>query len=152
MIIKKAKIKDYEQIVDLYKQLYDAEKGFDNNLIEIYKVPDEQKLKIQKRIRSRKNIFLVAEEDNKIIGLIDGFIIDSIYHKEKVGYLDHLCVDINYRKQGVSMNLIEKFSEIMKSKNVAYLKLNAFENNIPAINLYKKLGFEEHSIYYIKKI
>ena len=40
----------------------------------------------------------------------------------------------------------------MKNKNVTYLKLNAFEKNLPAIALYEKLGFEEYSIYYMKKI
>lgn len=152
MNIRKAKIEDYDEIVELYKELYDAEKIFDENLTNIYNVSEKQKEEIQKRIKSRKEIFLVAEEDNKIIGLIDGYIIDNSNHIEKVGYLDHLCVNKNYRKLGIGENLIEEFSNKMKSKNVTYLKLNAFEKNLPAIALYKKLGFEEYSIYYTKKI
>lgn len=152
MNIRKVKIEDYEEVVKLYKELWDAEKIFDLNMKQEYKVSDKQKKIIQKRIKSRKSIFLVAEENKKVVGLIDGYIIEDSNYIEKVGYLDNLCVSKNNRKQGISTKLIEEFIKIMKRKNVSYLKLNAFENNTPAINLYKKLGFEEHSIYYTKKI
>lgn len=152
MNIRKAKIEDYDKIIELYKELYDAEKIFDKNLSSTYNVSEKQKEEIQKRIKSRKEIFLAAEEDDKIIGLIDGYIIDNSSHIEKVGYLDHLCVNKKYRKLGIGENLIKEFSNKMKNKNVTYLKLNAFEKNLPAIALYEKLGFEEYSIYYMKKI
>ncbi len=152
MNIRKAKIEDYDKIIEFYKELYDAEKIFDKNLSSTYNVSEKQKEEIQKRIKSRKEIFLVAEEDDKIIGLIDGYIIDNSNHIEKVGYLDHLCVNKKYRKLGIGENLIKEFSNKMKNKNVTYLKLNAFEKNLPAIALYEKLGFEEYSIYYMKKI
>lgn len=152
MNIRKAKIEDYDKIIELYKELYDAEKIFDKNLSSTYNVSEKQKEEIQKRIKSRKEIFLVAEEDDKIIGLIDGYIIDNSNHIEKVGYLDHLCVNKKYRKLRIGENLIQEFSNKMKNKNVTYLKLNAFEKNLPAIALYEKLGFEEYSIYYMKKI
>lgn len=152
MHIRKAKIEDYNQIIKLYNELYDTEKVFDINLSKTYDISDKQRIKIEKRIKSRKEIFLVAEDKEKIIGLIDGYILDNNHHIEKVGYLDHLCVKKGYRNLGVANKLIDDFSVKMKNKNVSYLKLNAFENNIPAINLYKKLGFKEYSIFYQKKI
>lgn len=94
----------------------------------------------------------MAAEDAKIIGLVDGYILDNSHHIEKVGYLDHVCINKKYRNQGIAQKLIEEFANKMKDKNVRYIKLNAFEKNFPAINLYKKLGFEEYSRYYIKKL
>lgn len=152
MHIRNAKIEDYNQIVELYNELYDIEKVFDINLSKTYIISDKQKNIIEKRIKSRKEIFLIAEENEKIIGLIDGYILDNNHHIEKVGYLDHLCVKKDYRKLGIAKKLIDDFSIKMKNKKVGYIKLNAFENNIPAINLYKKLGFKEYSILYQKKI
>lgn len=145
-------MKDCGQVIDLYQQLYDAEKIFDSNLSDTYKISESNKQirKIKKRIKSKNNIFLVAEKDNQIIGLIDGYLVDSDCYKENVGYLDHLCVDKKYRRQGVATMLIEMFKE--KMKNVSYIKLNAFSTNFSATNLYKKLGFEEYSIYYRSKI
>ena len=152
MNIRKVSINDYDSVISLYKQLYDAEKVFDDNLVRKYIVDEKQEAKIIKRIKSRKEIFLVAEIDNKIVGLVDGYIIESIYYNKKVSYLDHLCVDKKYRNNDIGYKLIEEFGKVAKKKGAEYIKLNAFENNIPAVSLYKKYGFEEHSIYYIKKI
>ena len=152
MNIRKVNIDDYKDVINLYKQLFDAEKVFDDNIVRTYKVDEKEEKKIKKRIKSRKEIFLVAEIDNKIVGLIDGYIIESIYYKEKISYLDHLCVDEKYRNNEIGSNLIERFSEISKKKGASYIKLNAFEKNIPAVSLYNKHGFESYSIYYMKKI
>ena len=152
MNIRKTIINDFNGVINLYKQLFEAEKVFDENIIKTYKIDEKEEKKIKKRIRSRKVIFLVAEIDDKIVGLIDGYIIESIYFKEKIAYLDHLCVDEKYRNNGIGSKLIEKFSDVSKSKGAKYIKLNAFENNIPAVSLYNKYGFEEYSIFYMKSI
>jgi len=152
MIIRKAKISDYDSITSLYKQLHETEKKYDNNLIDEYNIDKEQEKIIKKRIRSRKDIFLVAEIDNKIIGLIYGEIPDIIFYKEKVSFLKHLCVDKEYRNKSIATKLIQEFSDKSQEKGAIYIRLNAFEKNTNAVNLYKKMGFEEYSIYYNKKI
>ena len=134
------------------KQLYGAELVFDDNLVKEYFVDDKEENKIKKKIKSRKIIFLVAYVDNKVVGMVDGYIIDSIYHTGKISYLDHLCVDEKFRNQNIATELIEAFSKKSKEKGAEFLKLNAFEKNTPAVNLYKKHGFEEYSIMYMKKI
>ena len=152
MNIRKVNINDYKDIVNLYKQLFDSEKKFDDNIVRTYKIDEKEEKRIKKSIKSRKGIFLVAEIDNKIVGLIDGYIMESIYYNEKISYLAHLCVDEKYRNKEIGSKLIEEFSEISKKKGAKYIKLNAFEENIPAVSLYRKHGFEKYSIYYMKKI
>lgn len=152
MNIRKVNIDDYKEVLRLYKELYEAERVFDNNLTEEYLLDDKLENKIKKRIRSRKEIFLVVEIDKKIVGLIDGYMLENIHHKEKVVYLDHLCVDKDYRKQKIGTTLIKEFSDIAKKKGAKLIMLNAFENNVKAINLYKKLGFREHSLYYVNEL
>ena len=152
MKIRSAKIDDCDAITSLYKQLYDTEKAFDDNLINEYIIDDKQLKSIRKKIKSRKEIFLVAEMDQKIVGVIDGYIIDSIHYKEKVSFLEHLCVDKKYRKKRIATELIQEFSNKSKEKGATYIKLYAFENNSNAIKLYNKLGFVESTILYNKKI
>lgn len=152
MKIRSAKIDDCDAITSLYKQLYDTEKAFDDNLINEYILDDKQLKSIRKKIKSRKEIFLVAEMDQKIVGVIDGYIIDSIHYKEKVSFLEHLCVDKKYRKKRIATELIQEFSNKSKEKGATYIKLYAFENNSNAIKLYNKLGFVESTILYNKKI
>ena len=152
MKIRSAKIDDCDAITSLYKQLYDTEKAFDDNLINEYILDDKQLKSIRKKIKSRKEIFLVAEMDQKIVGVIDGYIIDSIHYKEKVSFLEHLCVDKKYRKNRIATELIQEFSHKSKEKGATYIKLYAFEKNSNAIKLYNKLGFVESTILYNKKI
>ena len=152
MKIRSAKIDDCDAITSLYKQLYDTEKAFDDNLINEYILDDKQLKSIRKKIKSRKEIFLVAEMDQKIVGVIDGYIIDSIHYKEKVSFLEHLCVDKKYRKKRIATELIQEFSNKSKEKGAMYIKLYAFEKNSNAIKLYNKLGFVESTILYNKKI
>lgn len=156
MIIRKAKKSDIDDIIRLADQLRKTEAPLDKtkNIKEDSYLSDIYIEKELKYISSRKKIFLVAEIDKKIIGYVNGYIVENpdIYYREPVAYLDCLCVDKVSRKQGIGKKLIDEFSSIVKKKGAKYVKLNAFENNTPAVNLYKKEGFEEYSIYYMKKI
>ena len=154
MVIRKAKKSDINDIIKLADQLRKTEACLDKNLKNDSYLSDVYKERQLKYIASRKKIYLVLENDGKLVGYINGYIVENtdIYYKEPVAYLDCLCIDKSVRKQGLGKKLIDEFTSIVKQKGVKYIKLNAFENNIPAMNLYKKEGFEEYSVYYMKKI
>lgn len=156
MIIRKAKKSDIDDIIKLADQLRKTEAPLDKtkNIKEDSYLSDIYREKQLKYITSKKKIFLVAEIDEIIVGYVNGFIVEnsSVYYREPVAYLDCLCVDKTIRKQGIGKKLIDEFTSIVNKKGAKYIKLNAFENNIPAINLYKREGFEEYSVYYMKKI
>ena len=101
MIIRKANTNDYNDVIKLYKQLHDTEVVFDDNINREFLIDEKNEKIIKNKLKSRKYIFLVAEVDNKIVGLLDGYIIDSIFYLEKIGYLDHLCVDEEYRNNQI---------------------------------------------------
>lgn len=152
MKIRKVNIEDYLEVINLYTQLHDAEKEFDDNLVEELIIDENQEKKIKRRMKSRKEIFLVAELENKVVGLIDGFIIDDIFFKEKIAYLDHICVDKKFRNNEIGTKLIKEFQKLSQKKGAKYVKLNAFVKNINAIKLYEKFGFKEYSRFYVNKI
>lgn len=154
MNIRKVKKTDFDSILDLQLQLEDAEYEYDSNLVKHCYATEEGKKRLKKRISKRSNIFFVAvNDDNNVIGFVDGYIPeDEWWYKEPVAYLDHIVVDKKYRKKGVASKLIEKFEEIVKENNVKRIKLNAFPDNTPAINLYTKFGFKCYSSYYDKII
>ena len=156
MIIRKAKKRDIDEIIKIADQLRKAEAPLDktkNIKLNSY-LTDEYKKKELEYIASRKKIFLVAVIDEKIVGYVNGYVFENsdIYYKKPVAYLDCLCVDKSVRKQGIGESLIDEFTKMVKERGAKYIKLNAFENNIPAVSLYKKLGYEEYSVYYMKKI
>ena len=156
MIIRKAKKSDIDEIIKIADQLRKAEAPLDktkNIKLNSY-LSEEYKKKELEYIASRKKIFLVAVIDEKIVGYVNGYVFENsdIYYKKPVAYLDCLCVDKSVRKQGIGESLIDEFTKMVKERGAKYIKLNAFENNIPAVSLYKKLGYEEYSVYYMKKI
>lgn len=150
---RKAKKEDFDSIRKLANQLWDTEKIFSENIQDSYYISEKTNKKLMSDIVSRKNIFLVAELENEIVGFIEGNIIDDLEaYREKIAYINRLVVDKSYRKNGIGKLLIDDFSKRVKQKGCKYLKLNAFEKNIPAIECYKKYGFEEYSIMYMKRI
>ena len=60
-----------------------------------------------------------------------------------------------YRKRGIGKGLFEAVFQYMRENGVGSLNLEVREDNIPAIRLYEKLGFEKVGIrkkYYDNKV
>lgn len=79
-------------------------------------------------------------------------------------YLYGICVDGNFRGQGIGKKLIENICEYLKAQGVKLIELTVAPENKEAIALYEKLGFEKeefleneygenkHRYLYVKKI
>lgn len=80
--------------------------------------------------------------NNKEVGYI---IIEEVI--DFVNIVDVLTID-EYRRQGIATKLFNYIISLNKDKDVKYM-LEVREDNEPAINLYKKLGF--NSIHIRKK-
>ena len=138
-------------LLRLQLQLEDAEIVFDNNLKEHYYATLKGKEKLKNRIKNKNNIFYVALNKDKIIAFIDGYVPDDEWwYKEKVAYIDHLCVDIEYRRKGIATNLFKAFKKEAILLGAKYIRLLAFPKNTAAISFYKKNNFSEYSTYYNK--
>ncbi|MEM3536226.1 MAG: ribosomal protein S18-alanine N-acetyltransferase [Candidatus Bathyarchaeia archaeon] len=91
--------------------------------------------------------FIVAEDNGKIVGYImcrielglSNFGLGGLMKK---GHIVSVAVLPNYRRKGVGQALIVKAMEGMKLYNAKQCFLEVRVTNTPAINLYKKLGFQ----------
>lgn len=153
MNIRKAETKDFDSILKLQLELEDTEVKFDSNLIERCYETNEGKKRLIKRIKSKAQVFLVAESNNEIVGFIDGRIMEeTIWYKEKVGILEHICVKKENRRNNVASNLLKEFESRLISMGAKYIQILAFPNNKPAMDLYKKYGYDMYSVYLSKRI
>lgn len=62
---------------------------------------------------------------------------------------------LEYRKRGIGKGLFEAVFQFMRENGVGTLNLEVREDNIPAIRLYEKLGFEKVGVrkkYYDNKV
>ena len=103
---------------------------FNSNFVNTYNVIDYLK---------NKNYIILVNDEEEINGLI--IVYKNIDYYE----LEAIVVDIESRKKGIATNLITYFIENYLTKNDEIL-LEVRVDNINAINLYKKFGFENISI------
>jgi len=86
-------------------------------------------------------VVFIAEQDDKIIGLIDTIIpkIDEFKHTCEFG----MSVLAAYRNKGIGRSLIQHLLNWANIKHISNVELNVFSNNHTAIALYASLGFVE---------
>lgn len=93
--------------------------------------------------------FFVACDGEKVVGYIG---LETVLDE---GSLTMLCVDSEYRKQGIAQKLMNALFDTAVSLKLAFVTLEVRESNIPARSLYAKLGFETVAVrkaYYSKPV
>ncbi|MEI3394542.1 MAG: GNAT family N-acetyltransferase [Clostridia bacterium] len=97
-------------------------------------------------INNEEKISFVAEENEKILGIIVLKIKEVINHinlkNSKVLWIEELCVDENNRGKGIGKILINNAKEIAKDLKCERLELNCWEANKDAITFYEKQGMK----------
>ena len=81
-------------------------------------------------------VFLAVDEKS---GEAIGYIIS--FKRKDFGYISVVAVKKDWQKCGVASALIKSALSYLLSLNLTVIKIDVKEKNIPAINLYKKLGF-----------
>ena len=78
--------------------------------------------------------------DKKVVAILQ---YQDIYDRFE---LDNIFVLKEYRNKGIASILLEYMIELGKKKHISNITLEVREDNIGAINLYKKYGFVEKAI------
>lgn len=143
MSIRKANINDANGINALLYQVQDVHA---NGRPDIFikgtkKFKDEELIEI---LNGNDLIFYVYEANKKILGYICiKIIIESesfSKYARKELYIEDLCVDENYRHQGIAKELYDYIIELAKKEGCSHITLNVWELNKNAKEFYKKMG------------
>ena len=81
--------------------------------------------------------FLVAESNNKIIGMSFYFIRYSTWNGKYL-YLEDFVINKEYRQQGIGSLLFEATIQICKNENLNGMTWQVLDWNSPAIQFYQK--------------
>ena len=80
----------------------------------------------------------VAKSHGKIIGFVNTM---NWLGRRGLPYINYVCVDMNYRGNGVGKRLLEFMLETLKEKySEVYLKVSFRKKN--TLSFYEKFGFE----------
>ena len=87
-----------------------------------------------------KNSFFKVLYTDKIIA---GYIIYHIIIDE--AEILNIVIDNKFKRQNLGKYLLEQTINDISQKNIKTIFLEVGEKNIPAINLYRKFGFEQYN-------
>jgi len=99
---------------------------------------------------SHQITFACCKDDDTIVGIAlmaEYYVISG--HK---GWIEDVVVDHDHRRKGIGKKLIERLIYEGKKKKLNEILLFSNDKRIPAITLYKSLGFnvKESRIYQLK--
>jgi ribosomal-protein-alanine N-acetyltransferase len=91
--------------------------------------------------------FIIAESDGQVVGYImcrleHGFSDLRKLRFARKGHIVSVAVMPDYRNMGIGASLAQQALAAMSARQVDECYLEVRVSNYPAINLYKKLGFE----------
>ena len=96
---------------------------------------------IQKKLQRDPDLFLLAEDDGKVMGsVIGGF-------DGRRGLVYHLAVTEDYRNQGVGALLMEELEKSLRAKVCIRIYLLVTRDNPEAIAFYEKHGWEKMDLH-----
>lgn len=90
-----------------------------------------------KDFNNEHTCYFVALNGDEVIGYCGMWVLTD------EGQITNIAVSSEYRNLGIATDLIEKLFEICIKRHLLSITLEVREGNIPAVNLYKKLGFKE---------
>lgn len=83
-----------------------------------------------------RNAFLVAKRDGELLGYAVGGA------NGRFGYLQRLGIHAGHQGEGIGEALTGRIISALRSLGAASLMVNTQEDNVAALSLYRKLGFE----------
>ncbi len=122
-IVEKNNKKYIEEIIELEKKVFG-----ENGAIDIWNLKPYVKY---------GRVFVYLERD-KVVAVAE---IMKTWQEDKV-YLYGLCVDVDYRGQGIGNKFMLDIFRYLKVENIKLVELTVAPENVEAIKLYEKIGFE----------
>ncbi|OUR90539.1 hypothetical protein A9Q81_18805 [Gammaproteobacteria bacterium 42_54_T18] len=118
---------------DIHKHLLACDKSHNPKLSKKLNIADYAKKLFE------KSVTFEAWYENDLIGLISAYL-----DNEKQGFITNVSIVDEHLKKGIANALMQRCINDAKSKGILNLSLEVSTRNSPAINLYKKVGFENH--------
>lgn len=129
MILREYTMDDYDAVYALWR---DAGPGVSLR-------PSDERDEVAKKLTRDPDLFLVAEEGGKVVGVIMGA------WDGRRGWLHHLAVAQEARGRGVATALITEVEGRLKAKGCLKVNLLVVADNVAARRLYARLGYDEMS-------
>lgn len=134
VIFRPMKLDEAKGVLHFLRELALSEgKPFDD-------IPIIEKGFIQHAFVKKHFSILIAEFENKIVGVALYFISLMPRTNQKILYLDDLIVHPNFRGRGFGTRIMAKLSELAQQHDCVRMQWESFKDNEKALEFYAKIG------------
>jgi ribosomal protein S18 acetylase RimI-like enzyme len=144
IVIREARAADLQILLEYEQKLISAERPFDPT---IRQAPVSY-YDLEGLIKSEEARVVVAEADGQIVSTGYGIPKPArtyLDHRE-YAYLGFMFTHPEHRGKGINALIIDDLTSWAKGKGLDEVRLTVYEDNIPAISAYEKVGFKKHII------
>ena len=142
--IRKATLDDLPVLLNFEQEIIKAERPFDVTI----KEGSISYYDIGEMIQDPKAHIVVAEVEGKIVA--SGYAIPKkgrhYLNHEFYAYLGFMYTDEDYRGLGINAMIVEELKKWSNQKGFKEIRLTVYDENLPAIKAYEKVGFKKHII------
>lgn len=96
--------------------------------------------------------YLVAEQENKVVGFISLHVQRILHHANLTGEIQELIIDENHRGKGIGKVLMEKVELLAKELNLEEVELTTRIHRKEAQEFYKNLDFSNSHLKFVKEL
>jgi GNAT superfamily N-acetyltransferase len=142
--IRRARPADIDELVDLLRILFTIEADFDFDAT-------RQRRGLALLLALNSAIILVAEADNRVIGMCTGQLTISTAEGGLALLVEDVVVVEAWQGQGVGRKLMKALGKWARARNVERLQLLADRNNPAALEFYNKLGWQSTALICLRR-
>lgn len=102
--------------------------------------------------KSGAAVLIAEDSDGTPLGFIHLHAATEHYIHEEHGHVEDIIVAPAGEGRGVGRALLEKAEEWARSRGYRWLTLNVFAENLRAREVYKRLGYGEDMVKYVKEL
>jgi GNAT superfamily N-acetyltransferase len=149
MKIEKASVDDLDHIQKLYLMLLEKEKKeYDSSVNLKWATSKLSARYFKESISSKDACVLVAWDDGKIIGYLDGWLIKPPLYRtmKKQAELGTMFILGKYRNMKIGRKLVKRFLKWTKDNGASNAIVRVSVPNNNAIGLYRNCGFLDHDL------
>ena len=124
--IEDASVKDLDQLCEIEAECFKKEAFTRRQMAQL--------------LADYNSISLLAKENSTVIGFITGAV--RFDGKQLTGHILTLDVRPAHRRRGIGRRLLQELETIFRKKNIMECYLEAREDNVAALKLYERVGYE----------
>jgi len=146
--VRPFRVEELEQLTNFWKELQSSPAAEGTFAL----INDENVSRWQEYMmrvhKEDENQVLVAEADGELAGYVLFLKREEfpLVTSSSWAIINELHVALAYRRRGIGTKLMKEAFKYLKSKSITHVRINVMAGNHPAINLYRKLGFQDHSL------